>query len=87
MPILEAMSCDIPVITSRLSAMPEIAGDAAIFIDPYSSNSIFSAMLEIQTNHNLKKELILKGHENVKRFSWDNSASIFWESIMKTIEK
>lgn len=87
MPILEAMSCNVPVITSRLSAMPEISGDAAILIDPYASDSISNAMVEIQTNHNLKKDLILKGQENLKRFSWDNSASIFWESIMKTIEK
>jgi len=87
MPILEAMSCDVPVITSGVSAMPEIAGDAAIFIDPHSSDSIFKAIIKIQTNTHLKKDLIMKGRENIKRFSWDISAQVFWQNVIKTIEK
>lgn len=86
MPILEAMSCNVPVITSITSAMPEVAGDAAILIDPKDYHSITKAMLKIKTDLEFKRELIIKGQKNLERFSWDNSSKIFWNCIMKTID-
>lgn len=82
-PILEAMSCGVPVITSNRSAMPEVAGDAAVFIDPESVGSMANAMVEIYNNPELHKALTEKGQANLKRFSWDKSALIFWDSIVK----
>ncbi len=86
-PILEAMSCGVPVITSNTSAMPEIAKDAAILVDPNSTTCIANAMIHISDNDSLKQKLIENGYENLKRFSWDNSANNFWEIILKTITK
>jgi len=80
-PILEAMSCDVPVITSNCSAMSEVAGDAALLVNPESVNSIADAIQRIQTNPNLRKELVQKGRINLQRFSWDKSAEKFWKII------
>ena len=85
MPVLEAMSCNVPVITSNCSSMPEVAGDAAIFADPASVEAIGSAMYKILSDAEIRQTLILKGKSNLERFSWDHSAGLFWESIMKTM--
>ncbi len=73
-PILEAMACGCPVITSNISSMPEVAGDAAIFVDPYSINEIKDAMITIILDKNKKQELIKKGYSQVKKFSWQKMA-------------
>jgi len=75
-PILEAMQSGVPVITSNKSSMPEVAGDAAYLVDPESVDEIAHAMQTITDNKNLRQEFIAKGHANVKRFSWDRSASL-----------
>jgi len=85
-PIIEAMSCDTPVICSNTSSMPEIAGDAALIVDPMSIDSIKSAMIKIYADENLRKELINKGRERKNNFSWDKSAKLLWSSIEKTIK-
>ena len=71
MPILEAMACGAPVITSNVYAMPEIGRDAAILVDPYNVNEIADAMYEVLTNEELKDELIRKGLERAKMFTWE----------------
>lgn len=63
MPILEAMAAGIPVITSNTSAMPEVAGDAAILVNPLSIEEISEAMLEVMNNDKLSNELISKGFD------------------------
>ncbi len=74
LPILEAMACGTPVITSNISSMPEIAGDAALLVDPYDVDALARSMREILTNKKLRKELIAKGFERVKQFSWERCA-------------
>ncbi|HEY8936869.1 MAG TPA: glycosyltransferase family 1 protein [Cyclobacteriaceae bacterium] len=74
-PILEAMACEIPVITSNTSSMPEVAGDAALYMDPFNPNTIAEALTSLLTNHELKKNLIAKGIDRVKEFSWRNNAA------------
>lgn len=84
-PILEAMSCDTPVITSNITSMPEVAGNAALLIDPFSEKSIADAMIYIYKDEDMRTDLIKKGRERRKEFSWDRSANLLWESIEKTL--
>ncbi|MDD4156763.1 MAG: glycosyltransferase family 1 protein [Candidatus Cloacimonetes bacterium] len=71
LPILEAQACGCPVITSNVSSMPEIAGDGAILVDPYSVEEISNAMSKIVSHDELRNDLIQKGYNNCKRFSWE----------------
>lgn len=78
-PIIEAMACGTPVITSNCSAMPEVAGDAALLVDPYSVESIAHAMRELLSNPSLVKKLKVAGLERVQHFKWSNSARRLYE--------
>lgn len=73
-PVLEAGGCGVPVITSNTSSLPEVAGDAALLVDPYDVDAIADAMHRLATDPELAAELRRRGHENVKRFSWDKCA-------------
>lgn len=73
-PIIEAMACGTPVITAHCTAMPEVAGGAALLVDPYSFESIASAMCEISNNTVRAEELKNAGFERVKQFRWSYSA-------------
>ena len=84
-PILEAMNCDVPVICSNLTSMPEVAGEAAIYADPYSLDSITEAMTKITSDENLKKSIIKKGRIQREKFSWDKTAKLLWNSIEKAL--
>lgn len=70
MPILEANSFGVPVITSNLSSMPEVAGDAAILVDPLSIKDITKGMNLLLTNQSLRSELSKKAVENASKYSW-----------------
>ncbi len=85
-PILEAMQCDVPVIASRATSMPEVAGDAALLADPSSKDQIFDAMHQIAGNESLRQSLIQKGRQQRREFSWDRSARLLWESMEKCLE-
>ncbi|HEX8039913.1 MAG TPA: glycosyltransferase family 1 protein [Chryseosolibacter sp.] len=74
MPVLEAMASATPVITSSISSMPEIAGDAAILVDPLKPEDICGALLMLSGNDALRKKKIAEGMTNVKRFSWERTA-------------
>jgi len=74
LPILEAMQCGTPVITSDISSCPEVAGDAAILVNPDEVGEIGEAIDQICRNEQLRKELIRKGLERAKLFSWDQFA-------------
>ena len=84
-PILEAMSCGTPVITSNLTSMPEVGGDAVLYVDPFSTASISDALLAISQDGKLREYLISKGFEQRKKFSWNHSAKRLWESIEATV--
>ena len=74
LPIVEAMACGTPVITGNLSAMPEIAGGAALLVDPNRVDSIAEAMLRIAREQGLREALIEKGLSRAREFDWDRTA-------------
>lgn len=73
-PLLEAMSCGVPVITSNTSSMPEVAGNAAIFIDPFKPEQITDALLLLLSDPEKRQQLITSGFEQSKKFTWKNMA-------------
>lgn len=74
LPILEAMACGVPVITSNTSSMPEVAGDAAELIDPFNYKDLSNALAGLLLNENLRNRYKGKGLEQVKKFTWKASA-------------
>lgn len=73
-PIIEAMACGVPVITSNISSMPEVADHAALLVDPYNSNEITKAMLTVESNESLTQNLIQLGFQRSQSFSWEDNA-------------
>ncbi|MDJ0702265.1 MAG: glycosyltransferase family 1 protein [Leptolyngbyaceae cyanobacterium MO_188.B28] len=73
LPVLEAMACGTPVISSNLSSLPEVAGDAAILVDPYDRNAITVAMQSVANNGQLRQKLRTAGLERAKLFTWQRT--------------
>ena len=86
-PIIEGYFAEIPVITSRVTAMPEIAGDAALLIDPFNPEDIADAMKKLTFDEELRNTLIEKGRKQRQLFSWENTANNLWKSIEKTLNQ
>lgn len=86
-PPLEAYRSSTAVITSNTSSMPEIAGEGAIYVNPYDVNSICDAMIEIYKNPSLREDLIKKGQEQAKKYSWDKTAELVWNAIEQVMKK
>jgi len=84
-PIIEAMKCDVPVITSNVTSMPEIAGDAAILVNPFSSDDIAGAMAKLAFQNGLRSLLIQKGRKVCNQFSWDITAKKLWDCVLKCL--
>lgn len=74
MPILEAMACGCPVVASKVSSMPEACGDAALLIDPKNIEALSDAIYKMITDEPLRKDLIRKGMNQAKKFSWQKTA-------------
>lgn len=85
-PIIEAMQCDVPVITSNCTSMPEVAGDAALLVDPSSVEQIACAITKMAGDSSLRERLIENGRSQRQKFSWDKTAERMWSSIEKCIE-
>lgn len=73
-PVLEALACGVPTITSNVSSMPEIAGDAALLIDPLNVGELYLAMKRLLNDRALYSRLKQKSVEQAKKFSWENTA-------------
>ncbi|MEI3650708.1 MAG: glycosyltransferase family 1 protein [Dolichospermum lemmermannii FEM_B0920] len=73
LPVLEAMACGTPVITSNVSSLPEVAGDAAILINPYNPGEITAAMTTIINDSETRKQLSEKGLKRANQFSWEKT--------------
>ncbi|QGY45693.1 glycosyltransferase [Maribellus comscasis] len=86
-PILEGMACGVPVITSNTSSMPEIAGEAALIVDPYKSEEITGAIQKIIQNEALKKDLEKRGIERAKGFTWKKMAENYLDIYEKVYEE
>ena len=85
-PILEALQCNVPGIVSNTSSMPEVAGDAALLVDPTDYQDIADKMQLLYKDEALRSKLIAAAPAQVKKFSWDRSADVLWESMMKCVE-
>lgn len=83
-PVLEAMAASVPVITSNVSSLPEVAGDAAVLVEPKDINSLAESMHKILSDDDFKLELVEKGHIQAKKFTWQSSAEKLYE-IYKSI--
>ena len=74
LPPLEAMGCGCPVVVSNATSLPEVCGDAAYYIDPYTVESIAEGMCKVLTDDSLRQSLIRKGLGRAKMFTWEKSA-------------
>jgi glycosyltransferase involved in cell wall biosynthesis len=83
LPVLEAMGCGTPVITSNISSLPEVAGDAAILINPYNTQEITDAMHKIATDSKLRSHLSAKGLIQATQFSWEKTAQATIEVLLR----
>jgi glycosyltransferase involved in cell wall biosynthesis len=82
-PVLEAMRCHVPVVTSSGSAMQEIADDAALYADPADYAEIADKMMLLYKDESLRAEMIEKGKMREREFSWDRTAELLWQTILK----
>lgn len=85
-PLLEGMQCGVPVITSNITSMPEVVGDAGVLVNPFSQEEIVQAMQKITTDKNFHEELSSKSILQAKKFSWKKTAQLVMEAIKKTFE-
>lgn len=83
LPIVDAFNAQVPVITSTTSAMPEIAGDAGILVNPYSEEEIAEAMSKITDDDDFRNQKIEQGILRKDLFTWDRTAELFWKTIEK----
>jgi glycosyltransferase involved in cell wall biosynthesis len=74
LPPLEAMACGTPVVTSNVSSLPEVVGDAALLVNPENVFEIARGIREVLTNPQLRSELIQKGFRQIRKFSWEQTA-------------
>lgn len=84
-PVLEAQSCGVPVLTSECTSLPEVGGEGALYVDPYDEKAIAEGLWKLLTDRELAETLVRSGYENVKRFSWERSARRLCEIIEKEV--
>jgi glycosyltransferase involved in cell wall biosynthesis len=83
--IVEAMACGCPVITSNCSCLPEVAGDAAILIDPMDTSELANSMVKVISNESFKNALVKKGIERSSNFQWELTEQIIIEHMGKNL--
>ena len=76
LPPLEAMACGCPVVTSNTSSLPEVVGDAGVMVDPYDTAALARAIKQVLTDSELRNNLVAKGRERARRFSWQKTAQL-----------
>lgn len=84
-PLLEAMHCNVPVLTSNISSMPEVVGKNGLMVNPYEVNSIKKGMLELWNKPALRQQLIQIGQIQRVQFTWDIAATVLFENINKAL--
>ena len=84
-PALEAMQCQVPLIAAATTALPEVVEKAAMLVNPYSIDAIETAMNQVHSSADLRKKLVKEGNSQVKKFSWQKTANLLWQSIEKTV--
>ncbi len=86
-PILEAMQCGTPIITSNITAMPEVAGNAGILVNPLDIDAISDAMKSLDNDASLRTERSKNGLIQAQKFSWEKTAHLLWDSIQKVLKQ
>lgn len=86
-PPLEAFRSGTAAVVSDVTSMPEICGDAALYADPLDPDAIKRAMMQLYSDPDLRQSCIDKGREQANKFSWDKTADLLWNSIIKTIQQ
>jgi alpha-1,3-rhamnosyl/mannosyltransferase len=85
LPVLDAFASRTAVLTSRVTSIPEVAGDAAHYVEPYCVESIASGLAVLLQDDDLRGELIEKGSDRVRDFSWERCASIFAQVLEDSV--
>jgi glycosyltransferase involved in cell wall biosynthesis len=80
LPVLEAMACGVPVVTSCITSIPEVAGEAALLCDPCDVDALAMAIGRILQDRNLNNDLRINGLRHAASFSWEKTAKLTWES-------
>jgi glycosyltransferase involved in cell wall biosynthesis len=80
-PVIEAMNAGVPVICSNTTSLPEVGGNAVLYVDPFSLSQIKDAMIRIYQEKDLRDLLVEKGFVQKEKFSWDKTAELLWGSI------
>jgi glycosyltransferase involved in cell wall biosynthesis len=86
LPVLEAMANGTPVVTSSVSSLPEVVGDAAVTVDPYNVDEIAKAMRDVLTDEGLRATLVERGRRRAGRFSWKDAVARIHEAYMTVLD-
>ena len=86
-PLIEAMASEVPVLCSNISCLPEVVGEAAITVDPYSEDEITKGLIKILSDEGLRKRLVEQGKERIKIFTWENVAQKFEQYVGELVDK
>lgn len=86
-PVLEAMQCGVPPLTSRGTSMEEIGGEAALYFNPEDPADMADKLMLIYKDEHLRSQLIQKGPAQVAQYSWDRTAKMMWEAMMKAARR
>ncbi|MEX0677390.1 MAG: glycosyltransferase family 1 protein [Pirellulales bacterium] len=84
LPVLEAMACGVPVLTSNVTSLPEVAGDAALYVDPYRFESIAEGLQTLLSDRGLHDELARRGIARASAYTWDRTAAVTWNVLQET---
>jgi glycosyltransferase involved in cell wall biosynthesis len=80
-PVVEAMSCGTPVVTANTTSLPEVCGDAAVFVNPEDVDSIADGMRQIVEDDRLRATLRQRGLQQSSRFTWERAAELTWNVL------
>jgi glycosyltransferase involved in cell wall biosynthesis len=83
LPVLEAMACGTPVLTSNISSLPEVAGGAALLVEPHHTEEISNGLMQLISNINLRQQLVEQGYQQIQKFSWQKAA----RQVLEILEK
>ena len=86
-PVLEAMQCHVPALTSKNSSMEEIAAGAGVFFDPADYQDMADKLMLVYKDESLRSSMIEKGKTIAAQYSWKRTAELLWESVLKTVPK
>lgn len=86
-PVAEAMRCGVPVVTADATSLPEVAGDAAVYCDPFKPESIAAAMRTMLDDESARARCIIAGLERAKLYTWDRTAEGLWRSIQQVLQR